>query len=161
MKRVYIKKGDIFSVPIDEMHVKLFQYIADDLEQLNSAIIRVFKRVYSKEEILDLNEEVKGEVEFYTHTFVRNGVKLGYWQKAGKTSEIGVCDIFFRDSGDYGNPKIKISEDWHVWKINQPSIPVGKLEGDYQKAKIGVVISPDSIVHRMKTGKYDFVYPSF
>jgi len=161
MKRVYIKKGDIFSVTIDEKHVKFFQYIADDLEQLNSAIIRVFKRVYSKADVLDLNDVVKGEVEFFTHTFVRNGVKHSYWQKVGKASEIGVCDIFFRGSGDSGNPKIKISEDWYVWKINQPSVHIGKLEGEYQKAEIGVVIPPDSIVHRMKTGKHDFVYPSF
>ena len=29
------------------------------------------------------------------------------------------------------------------------------------KAEVGIVISPDSIVHRMQTGKYDFVYPDY
>jgi hypothetical protein len=111
--RVYIKKGDIFSVAIDEKHVNFFQYIADDLTQLNSAIIRIFKEIYPKEKIFDWSEIVKGEVEFFTHTFVRNGVKYGYWQKAGHSSEIGV------------------------------------------------VFDPASILHRIKTGKFDGFYPSF
>ena len=161
MKRTYVKIGDIFSVAFDEKHQKIFQYIADDLTQLNSSVIRVFRNIYSKEEVLDWNELVKNDVEFYTHAFVRNGIKLGYWQKVGRSSEIGTCDVFFRNSSDYGNPKIEISENWYVWKINQPTVRVGKLEGEYQKAEIGVVISPDSIVHRMKTGKYDFFFPSF
>ena len=161
MKRTYVKIGDIFSVAVDEKHLKYFQYIADDLTQLNSSVIRVFRNIYSKEEVLDWNELVTNDVEFYTHAFVRNGIKLGYWQKVGRSSEIGACDVFFRNSDDYGNPEIKISENWYVWKINQPTVRVGKLEGEYQKAEIGVVISPDSIVHRMKTGKYDFFFPSF
>lgn len=43
---------------------------------------------------------------------------------------------------------------------NQPNI--GKLEGENRKAEIGMVINPESIIHRIKTGAYDFpFYPNY
>jgi hypothetical protein len=158
MVRIITKIGDLFSVEIDEKQVKFFQYIANDLTQLNSSVIRVFKKVYQKEEPLDWNEIAKGNVEFFTHTILRVGIKLGHWKKVGESSEIGVCDIFFRASGDIANPKAKISEDWYVWKINQPMVRVGKLKEEYQKAEVGSVINSASVVHRIKTGE-NFSYP--
>ena len=100
-------------------------------------------------------------MDFCAHVFLRIGLKHGYWKKIGNAPEIGNLDTLFRDSHDYGNPSIKVSKNWHVWKANQPFADVGELTGSNRDAEIGVVIPPDSIVHRMRTGQYDFVYPQY
>jgi len=37
----------------------------------------------------------------------------------------------------------------------------GKLEGKNQKSEIGSVIPAHQVRHRMRTGKYNFVYPGY
>lgn len=86
---------------------------------------------------------------------------MALWEKAGKAPVIGEVRVLFRDTNDYGNPEISVSQNWHVWRINEEFRRVGKLEGDNQKAEIGLVIAPDSIVHRMRTGEYDFSYKAY
>jgi len=161
-KRIVTKIGDIFSVKIDNDLRKFFQLIAYDLTQLNSDVIRAFKNEYPITDTLGLSEIVSGEIEFYAHCVTKLGVKLGYWEKIGNINDVGKTNhILFRSSGDYGNPAIKISKKWWVWKINEEQRWVGKLEGENRKAEIGSVMSPDSIVYRMKTCRNDFFYPDF
>lgn len=165
MARINTKIGDVFSVKIDN-NKKYFQYIVSDLTQLNSDVIRAFKKVYPINAHPDLSEIVNGEVEFYAHCVTKLGLKMGYWESVGNISDVGKTDhILFRDTNDAGSipgEQIKISHKWYVWKINDNDfMRVGKLVGENRKAEIGSVIPPDSIVHRMQTGKYDFVYPEF
>lgn len=160
MARANTKIGDVYSVKIDDSSKKYFQYIVSDLTQRNSDVIRAFKKVYPINANPDLSEIVNGEVEFYAHCVTKLGLKMGYWEKVGNTDDVGnFDDVLFRSSGD--NPQTKVSQDWWVWKINEEQRRVGKLEGEPRKAEVGSVIPPDSIVHRMQTGKYDFVYPDF
>jgi len=157
-----IKIGDVFAVKIDERNQKFFQYGGNDLTQLNSNVIRAFRTIYPVDFNLDLNQIVRDDdVEFFAHVILRLGAKLGYWSKVGNVPEVGRIDVLFRDSNDYGNPDVKISHDWHVWRINEPFVKIGTLSGAAKKAEIGVVIAPDSIVHRMRTGTYDFIYPGY
>ena len=153
--------GDVFCVIVDEKSKKYLQYIVSDLTQLNSDVIRAFKKSYSINEDPDLLEIVKGEVDFYAHCVTKWGIEFGIWEKVGNVPPIGKIEVLFKSSGDYGNPEIKISQDWWVWKVNEEQRRVGKLEGENKKAEIGSVIQPSRIAHRMKTGKYDFVYPAF
>ncbi|MBU0474660.1 MAG: hypothetical protein KKF62_10910 [Bacteroidetes bacterium] len=161
MARVYTKIGDIFSAEIDDTSKKYLQYVARDLTQLNSDVIRVFEEIYPIDFTPDLSNVIKGKVEFYAHCVIKWGVKQKYWEKVGSNSEIGKVEILFKSSGDEGNPDIKVSHDWWIWKINEEQKRVGKLLGNNQKAEIGSVITADSIIHRMRTGEYDFVYPSY
>jgi len=162
MARANTKIGDVFSVKINANRKKYLQYIVSDLTQLNSDVIRAFKKTYPIDANPDLSEIVKGEVEFYAHCVTKWGIKLGFWEKAGNIADVGKIDhILFRDSGDYGNPQIKVSQDWWIWKINEEQKRVGKLEGENRKAEIGIVMDADSIVHRMKTGKYNGFYPEY
>lgn len=166
MARANTKIGDVFSVKIDDNSKKYFQYIVSDLTQLNSDVIRAFKKVHPINANLDLSEIVNGEVEFYAHCVTKLGLKMGYWESVGNISDVGKIDhILFRDTNDAGSKpgeQIKISHKWYVWKINDNDFTrVGTLKGENRKAEIGIVISPDSIVHRMQTGKYDFIYPEF
>ena len=163
MAKANTKIGDVFSVKIDDSSKKYFQYIISDLTQLNSDVIRAFKKVYPINTNPDLSEIVNGEVEFYAHCVTKLGIKMGYWEKIANVSNVGeINHILFRDTADYGNPQIKISQDWWVWKINEEQRRVGTLVGENQKAEIGLVINPESIVYRMRTGEYDFkAYPSY
>jgi len=166
MARANTKIGDVFFVKIDENNKKYLQYIVSDLTQLNSDVIRAFKEVYPISANPDLSEIVKGEVEFYAHCVTKLGIKIGYWESIGNIADVGnTTNILFRDTNDYGSKpgeQIQVSQNWYVWKINDNDFTrVGKLEGENQKSEIGIVISPDSIVHRMRTGGYDFIYPDY
>ena len=165
--RANTKIGDVFSVKIDDGSKKYFQLIAFDLTQLNSDVIRAFKKAYSANENPDLSEIVNGEVEFYAHCVTKSGVKLGLWEKVGHVKEVGSLNhILFKDTNDCGckegEEPVRVSEKWYVWRINDDDFTrVGKLVGENRKAEIGVVVNPYDIVERMKTGKYDFFYPDF
>jgi len=164
--RVSTKIGDVFSVKIDETGKKYFQLIAYDLTQLNSDVIRAFKKVYPIDANPDLSEIVTCEVEFYAHCVTKWGVKLGYWEKTGNIKDVGsLNNILFRGTFDYGSyqgQKI-ISSKWYVWHINDEEFTrVGKLTGENRKAEIGLVMDAESIVYRIRTGEYDFkFYPDF
>jgi len=164
MTRVVTKIGDVFLVKLDDNTKKYFQYIANDLTQLNADLIKAFKKSYPVEAKPELSDVVNGEVEFYAHCVVKWGVKLGLWEKAGKAPVVDKLDVLFRgtsDSGSKPGEQVKVSSNWYVWKINEPFQRVGKLEGANKKAEIGVVVNPYDIVHRMRTGEYDFFYPGY
>jgi len=166
-KRVITKIGDIFSVKVNERKKKYFQLIAFDITQLNSDVIRVFKEEFSTDEEPDLDQVVKGEVQFYAHCVTRAGIKFGFWEKVGKSKDIGkIGHIIFRDTEDYatvrGEEPITVSNNWYVWHIGDSDFTdVGKLKGENRKAEIGIVFDPESIVHRVKTGQYKWSYPDF
>ena len=166
MKKIIIKIGDVFSAPIDQNSKKYFQYIADDLTQLNSNVIRGFKKKYLLKETPVLSEVTKDEVDFYAHCFLRNGIKMHLWEKLGNATDIGELNFFFRDTNDYGIGKnqepIKISNNWYVWKVNDKSFTrVGKLEGGYKNAFIGLVFNPLGILEMLKGNKYPPHYPEY
>ncbi|MBX3268371.1 MAG: hypothetical protein KF831_16860 [Acidobacteria bacterium] len=165
-KRVVTKIGDIFSVRINEKNRKYFQLIAFDPTQLNSDVIRAFKKEYPIDADPDLEEIVRGEVEFYAHCVTKWGVKLDYWEKVGTSGDVGdLNNILFRRTEDYGHKEgaapIRVSDRWYVWQIGGQFKEVGKLNGEHRIAEIGIVVTPSDVVERMKTGKYSFFYPDF
>lgn len=167
MARIYTKIGDIFSVKLNDNSKKYFQLITYDLTQLNSDVIRAFKKVYPLDVTPDLLGVVSDDVEFYAHCVTKWGVKLGFWEKVGNISKVGeLSHILFRGTSDYGckagEDPIRVSHNWYVWRINDANFTrVGKLSGENQKAEIGIVMDPESIVHRMRTGEYDGYYPDY
>jgi len=167
MKRVLTKIGDIFAVKIDDDIQKFFQLIAYDLTQLNSDVIRAFEKKYPLQAEIDSSEIVMGKVEFYAHCITKSGVRLGYWAKIGRSSDVGELDhILFRDTNDYGHAAgsepITLSNRWYIWHIGDLNFTsVGRLEGENRKAEIGVVMDPESIVNRMTTGEYGGFYPDY
>jgi hypothetical protein len=164
-RRLVTRIGDLFCVPLSEEKKKFFQLVAFDPTQLNSDVIRVFKKEYPLDADPDVKEIVAGEVDFYAHCVTKSGVSLGVWKKLGKSDDIGnISHILFRDTNDYGEKeRIEISDKWYVWHIGDSDFTrVGKLEGENRNAEIGLVINPASIVHRMQTGEYNLPwYPGF
>ena len=161
MRKKKFNIGDIYCVDLDDNTKKYFQYVANDISQLNSDVIRVFKKAYLKTETPRLEDVISDDVAFYTHVVLEFGITLKKWEKVGNISDVGKVDLLFRDSQDYGNPQIKVSNDWWVWRTNEDPKRVGRLTGDNRNAEIGIVVTPLDIVERMRTGKYDFVYPEF
>jgi hypothetical protein len=159
--RIVTKIGDIFEVPLDDGSMKFIQYIANDQTQLNSSVIRAFKTKYPMDAQPAVDEITKDSVDFYAHTVLKPGIIRKIWKKFGKSPDIGGLAILFRGTNDILDPKVKVSKNWHVWEIAGPSRRVGELVGDNQKAEIGAVMPADQIVHRMRTGKYSYVYPSY
>jgi len=161
------KIGDIFSAKIDENSKKYLQYIISDITQLNSDVIRAFKKTYPLDANPDLSEIVKDEVDFYAHCVTKFGINFGCWEKIGNIGNIGRIDnILFRYSDDYGHKigeePIKISNKWYVWRINDKTFTcVGKLEGENRKAFIGIVINPFGIIELLKGNKYPPFYPDY
>jgi len=93
MVRVVTKIGNVFSVKLDEKHKCYFQYIANDLTQLNSDVIRAFRKKYPLDATSDLSEVIKDDVAFYAHCVTNLGVKMEVWKKVGKASIPDELDI--------------------------------------------------------------------
>jgi len=167
MKKVHIKIGDIFSVKITENKKKYFQLIAFDIAQLNSDVIRAFEKTYPIDAKLDSMEIINDSVEFYAHCIIRLGVKIGLWEKAGFSADVGkLTHILFRGTSDYGIKKgeqpVKVSHNWYIWKLGDKNFTnVGRLQGECRKAEIGLVMNPYDIIDRIQTGNYKGSYPDF
>ncbi|WP_410210301.1 hypothetical protein [Aquirhabdus sp.] len=166
MARVVTKIGDIFEVSLGDGRKKYLQYIISDLMQLNSDVIRVFKQTYQIEDKPDLEEVVKGDVDFYCHTTTSAGIKMGLWTKAGKSNDVGTLDLLFRGAKDSSRkpeePVKKISNDWYIWRANDEQFTyVGKLEGSNRKAELGSVYPPFAVIQRIITGDYGMYYPDY
>ncbi len=155
------KIGDVFSIKKKNNDYRFFQYISDDSTQLNSNVIRVFKKEISNIDNIDLNNIINNETDFYAHVMLKLGEKLKVWEKIGNFDFKNEYDIIFRNSSDYGEPDIKISENWWIWKINEKEKFVGKLTNNYKNSEIGIVVTPFDIVQRIETGNYQFVYPDY
>ncbi len=165
MARANTKIGDVFSVKIGDNSKKYFQYVVNELTQLNSDVIRAFKKVYALDANPDFSEIINEEIQFYAHCVTKLGLKMNLWEKVGNIGEVGdITQILFRDTNDYGSKAggslTKVSKNWYVWHVNDKEFTrVGKLEGDYRKAYIGIVMNPLGIIELLKGNKYPVNYP--
>lgn len=162
IKRVKNTKiGDVFVAKINDTHKRYFQYIVNDLEQLNSDVIRVFKKNYLIEFKPSLIEIISDEVDFYAHTTTKYGLKLELWELVGNITDVGNVEyILFRSSEDSGDNTVLISEKWWVWNVNKRRKYIGKLKGEYRKAEIGLVYTPLNIMSQLQE-TYISHYPKF
>lgn len=153
--------GSIFAVTEEDGRRRFFWCVGKDSSQLNSDLIVVFREVYPASATPDFDEVVAGDVEFYCHVFLRVGTKLGYWSRVALRPVRRVFSMVFRDTNDYGNPSSRLSERWYVWQPNEPFQVVGRLTGEMRMAEPGVVFPPDSVVARIRTGRYGIQYPTY
>ena len=100
-KRIVTKIGNVFCVEIKNEFKCYFQYVANDWEQLNSSVIRVFKKRYPIESTPAIDEIIQDEISFYVHTVLRAGIANGAWYKVGTSKEVGdTKNIMFRSYED-------------------------------------------------------------
>jgi hypothetical protein len=151
--------GDVFEARVDSSAKRFFQYVGRDATQLDSHVVRVFRTVYDASESPSLRLVVADDIDFHAHVLLGLGIKQQAWIKVGHEASPRDVDVLFRDTNDFGNPAVAVSGDWFVWRVNKPAERVGKLGQRYREAEIGVVVPPDSLIHRMRSGRYDFAYP--
>lgn len=153
-QRIVTKIGDVFSVTLDNGNLRFFQYIANDLTQLNSSVIRVFKKEYPAEYEIDVDDIVADDVEFYAHTVLKFGIKAGVWRKVGKSQNVGNTEnIMFRmyisEAADHRE------RIWEAWFLNKEPFIIGKLSKYYREnSNIGLVFYYKNVTERIKNGIY-------
>lgn len=157
-KRLTIRMGDVFCVDVDDRHKRYMQYVAKDQAQLNAAVIRVFKKKYPKDEQVDMDDIVCGEVEFYAHVYgTRHAVLDGICIKCGKSKMLGdTKNILFRLNSELDESLLTVSHRWYVWKINHEYVHIGDLVPPYDKYDLGEVYPIEWVIEKIKTGKYPF-----
>ena len=74
IKRIRTKIGDVFCVKVSESEKRYFQLIAYDLTQLNSDVIRVFKKAYDMESNPLLSDVINDDIDFYAHCVTKFGL---------------------------------------------------------------------------------------
>jgi len=161
-KRIRIKIGDIFEVPLIENNTKrYFQFIAKDELQLEANVIRIFKKCYMIDEDLDISEILSSGIDFYANVIIQVGYNLEAWNKVGNCNIGDKVEIpFFRDSTDYGKPGITISSEWRIWQPTDDEFTyVGVLDETQKKYDIGIIVRSQDIITKMTAGNYDFFYP--
>lgn len=138
-KRIVTKIGNIFCAEIDGKYANIdgkykvyFQYIANDMSQLNSSVISVFKRRYPLDANPKMDDIVMNEVAFYAHTVLRAGIDVGAWYKVGKSDNLGLDslrNVWFGDVTYLGNPNFRVDyskfntqDNWWVWHVNEERI---------------------------------------
>lgn len=146
------KIGGIYEVVLGDGRAAFFQHICNDATQLGSAVIRVFSSILPVGEKPDLPKLPDSGVMFHAHVFVKAGIVLKMWRKIGHLPPPSDTDIVFRSSRDYGVNPVEVSNDWEVWRTNQPRTRVGRLPEKFFDTEIGVVKAPQEIIKRILTG---------
>ena len=125
-KRIVTRIGNVFCAEIDNECKRFFQYVANDIECLNSSVIRVFKTKYLMDYEPEVEEIVKDEVEFYAHTILKFGIVFNAWYKVGTSKNIGERhkEALFADNLAELNEDPKIH--WNVWQFNKQPFIQGK-----------------------------------
>ena len=167
-KRIVTKIGNVFCAEIDGKYKCFFQYIMNDITQLNSSVIRVFKRRYPMDYKPDIEEIVSDDVLFYAHTILRVGIEFGAWYKVGKSMNLGeekcrkvlfgyTHDTIFDEAG---HPHQIIH--WMVWHLGEDFVRIKKLpEKYYNDFEDGSIFTFMDIIERIKYGfftSYSDVY---
>lgn len=161
---IRVTKGNVFKVKLSNGYIRYFQFLGKDVSELNGDVIVIFKKHYTDEQY-NMDEILQDEIEYFMHTSVSFGVKLGLWERVF-TSPVSIpeADIVFRTSQDIGlHPRQHfVSHRWVVWSMNGDRRYVGTLPKKYYKADLGGVYAPIHVIIRLETGEVpDKYYPSY
>ena len=154
-KRIVNRVGSIYCVTLEDGSRYYLQYIGNDWTQLNSRVVRVFRKKYSKDEIIDLEAVVRGEVWFYAHTLLCPAIRDGFWEKVGSSKFVGdTKNIKFRLYSEGNTNHLTVSHKWYVWTIGEDFVNIGDLTEEYKSYDLGWLYSPWYVYEKIKTGEY-------
>lgn len=153
--------GDLYKVRLSDTEDAFLRYLCNDTSQLNSNVVAVCRGRYRTGQDIVAEEVVSSGVEFYVHVLLKLGVKLGTWEFCSRGPAATVPNVLFRNSSDYGNPKVIKSNKWWVWKIGEEYTFIGDDKAVLDSSEIGIVVNPKDLLERMRTGAYRFFYPQF
>ena len=170
VKRIRIRKGDLFEVKLESDAVVYFQYLLLDPCQLNSEVIRVFNYRGLTDESFDYNMVFSSGVNFYAHVIIQFGLKMDLWRRIGNYQlEYNFKPPLFRDTfgqdEEYDGNRImyKKSNSWNIWQAGddfESRRVIGYINNEFRTVDIGLVYPPREIIHRIETGEYSDPYLS-
>lgn len=153
--RIVTKVGDVFCVEVNSLYKQFFQFVAVDMSQLNSSVVRVFKVKYPNDYKPIIEDIVRNEVWFYAHTVLKFGIQDNLWYKCGKSKNVGDTEhIAFRLPSEIDVSRIDKSFDWYVWLLNKENVHIGELKGKCKDYDLGLVFPPKAIVGKIKYGEF-------
>ena len=139
-KRVYVKRGDVYCIEMKGEYKLFFHYLGNDRSCMGGAVIRVFSKRYDMDYVPDIKEIIKGDVMFYAHAFISDGIDAGVWYKVGHSKDFDLeklSHIWFANV----RPEIYVNEvvprrtiwvepvkHWKIWKYNDIWIETNRLE---------------------------------
>ena len=150
-KRVVSRPGDVFKVSVNNQYDIYFQFVIDDVSQLTSSVIRVFKKHYEMNETPLIEDVVNDDVAFHAHTTISLGVRLGLWQKVGKSSNKGNVNMIGFKMIELESPT---DFSWYVWRINSPVEYYKALPSNCEKYDWGWVYAPENLIKRIVCGHH-------
>lgn len=157
--RIVTKVGDVFCIEIDSLYKQFFQFVAIDMSQLNSSVVRVFMTKYPNDYKPVIEDIVQDDVWFYAHVVLKFGIQDGLWYKCGKSKNVGDTEhIAFRLTSEFDISCIDKSYNWYVWFLNKENVHIGELKGKYKDYDLGLIFSPKSFVGKIRYGEFPIKY---
>ena len=168
-KRIVTKIGDVFCAVLPGNKKAYFQYVANDLSQLNSSVIRVFRTHYPLDQTVSLKEIINDEIDFYAHTILRVGIDVNAWTKVGKDKNINekeIENVIFGTAQPFECASVVVLTDptnnWYVWHINGVRTRIGTLpENLHDIVYPGAVLTYKDVLNRMYYGYYLASLPEY
>ncbi len=115
-KRIVLKAGDVFRVKISRDDYCFMQYLMIDPNCLGGDLVRVFWKRYREQDRPSVDEIVSGQVDFYTHVFLKNGIREECFVKYGRSDNLGdLRKVYFANYAVYHYFSDKPS--WHVYTV--------------------------------------------
>jgi hypothetical protein len=122
--------GDIFEANVSKGK-RYFQFIGIDQNQMDSEVIRVFKKIYESTQSPTIDEIIEDDVETFLHTYTFLGLKDGSWTKIGNSKDVGDLSIIkFRSEFGYIPGDANNIFQYRVWKMDDPELPLDWLDGN-------------------------------
>ncbi|MDE6872081.1 MAG: hypothetical protein K2J62_08200 [Bacteroidales bacterium] len=149
--RVYKRINDIYEVELPDCK-RYFQFLQSDSSMLGGNVIAIFNNKYDKFESPSLDDIAKGAVEYYCHTNINLGVKLGLWKKYGNAPACSdLSDIYFKN---YVDEELIGLKCWRVWRVNEEFMFFNELPARFKHSYSTLLFSPKSVYHKLKYGNF-------
>lgn len=145
--------GDVFEIPLGSCK-RHMQFVVVDSSCLGGWGIRVFEKGFSIEASPSVDEIVADCVDFYCLTYaIGQGAADGLWKKVGTSKNLGDLNkMVFRDYHQGLLPGEK--NCWRVWTACQEIKKYKVLPKRYIGAPPGILITPDHVIDRIRTGRW-------
>ncbi len=145
--RVYKRINDIYEVELPDCK-RYFQFLGSDSSLLGGNVIAIFRDRHDKSASPEVNDIIKGPVEYYSHTNINYGVELGLWKKYGNAPACNdLSRIYFRNYVDERNI-------WHIWRANEKLLSFAKVPYKFRKAYITYLFPPHCVCHKFMYGRF-------
>jgi len=159
-RRISIKCGDIFEIKLKNSK-KYFQFVLKNIDYMDGDLIRGFYFECNSNYKPQTDEILNSGITAYTHTWIKPGIKEGFWEKIGNVQiEQGFESPFFRQTNDH-LPQVQKSHNWFIWKGDiDNKIDIGELTDKYRKLPLSGINTPASIIKWIEKGDAAFKKPN-